>query len=368
LILVICMSCDEDMDTMNPIDIMDPVLSETWISTISSQLDVSYSIDMDIDAESNYLFATELGIGTFDASGVEASFLPNALRVDDDRRALSFVHNDMVYRFYSYRINRRDDNPFILLEVIDKEGQIIESVDLPKRQFLLDVHFYSDREMAVLSFNPSRIAVELMRFSIDRGMLADVVVSRNQSDAPSRLYVSPSGTLYPYWSGVFDNFDNFFRVNSNYQVELNTQLPMAIYGLSALNENELFAVATRDRGAETAVMRLNREGDILSENSWPQDGLEEIRPSSIVHTDSHVFTQEWTVELSDQLRIRSFDHNLGERETTLVDGYIGYSNIVLNEVGGISFFHGARASDDSFNPRVVKMGADGLLPETLYDN
>lgn len=363
LLLLSFMSCDEDM----PVDMMDTELPETWISTVSSQVDNSYQNDMDIDEEMNYLVATEDGIGRFGVSGEEASFDPNIMRVDNDRIARSYVYKNKIYRFYSYRINRGSDNPMILLEIIDRDGQILETAELPKRQFVQDVHFYSDREMAILTFNPSRRGVELMRYSIDQGLMADIEVSRNQSDAPSRLYVSPAGTLYPYWSGVFDDFDNFYRVNSDFNLELSTQLPEAIYGLSALNEDELFAVTTRQRGAEVAVVKLNRQGDVLSENSWLLDD-EEFRPFSIVHSDNLVFSQEWLVEQSDRLRIRAFDHNLREKRTTMVDGFKGFSHLVLNEVGGVSFFHGARSSDDSFNPRVVKMGPDCLLPATLYDN
>jgi len=373
LLPIFCfVSCGDDMDStpvtpIDPMPSMDMAEVDTWISTITSQVDDSYQIDLDIDDEFNYLIATEKGIGRFEINGAEASYDANVLRDDDDRLERTFVYKNQIYRFYSYRINRGDDNPRIFLEVIDQEGQILETSELPKNNFVQDVHFYSDREMAILTFNPSRRGVDLIRYSIDEGLLAEVELSRNQSDAPSRLYVSPSGKLYPYWPGVFDDFDNFFRVNADFELELSTQLPMAIYGLSAINDNELFAVATRQRGAEVSVIRLNNQGDVLSENSWLLDD-QEFRPNSIVHTETLVFTQEWLVEQSAQLRIRSFDHNLVEKETTLVDGYIGYSSLVLNENGGVSFFHGSQASSDFFHPRVVKMGPDCLLPETVYDN
>jgi len=355
---------DMPMDMDDDDDIMIEPLS-TWMSEINGTIDDSYRVDLSIDEDNNYLVVGDNSFGRFSSDGMTASFDITSLRQDDEKRIRSFSHEDKIYRFYSYRSNRAS-NPRIFLEIIGSDGQIIESMDLPPRYQVYDLHVDSERVITLLVFHQSLEAMRLMKISLDDGVIKDIIISRNQSTAPSDLHVAPDGTYYLTWPGTFRDYQNFFRVSSDFDNEFQTTSPLAIYDLTFLSNSEIAAVGNYREDNALATLLLNTDGEILSETR--KEGYVNNNEFRSVHSDSLIFTQEWQVEQVDQMRITCYDMDLNERVSTFVNGYIGFSPIVLNEFGGVSFYHGTKADDDSSNPRLVKMAPDCIVPETIHTN
>ena len=354
--------------------------NDGWISNLG--LD-SYSGELVIRNTDEYLVAGNDYILKVDVNGnvtqeIQDPFSQPAMGLF----AKTKIFDDKVYRITSIGFGNTDATQKMELEIYDNNGNLLESTELEATNTLIDVIIESNK-ITLLTWNWNDSSVQ--------GASTHVF----QVDYDGQLLFDKNLTSFPNVQGrVFD----FIQLeDGNFLFEYNKTLykvgptfdPISTY----TSNNTIHHFIEGPSGniyagghmsaTSNYLLKLDANLNMVNETSFDNALVNPIIDINIGYAvgglavdGDHVYCMEVAYEYGQELRIQCYDQNLNHKNEFVVEGSGPRSDLMINELGSVSFLYGNPYADfedfpDTSVPteaRLYKINLDCGIPETIVNN
>ncbi len=370
--VIFCLGCNKDS---NMGDLLGPT-SRPWISHAGLDRNTG---ELSINDANDYHIVGSDYILKVDVNGSVTEEIQDPFSAPESGLFAKWeMYDEKIYRITSIGFSNEDDEQKMGLEIYGLDGNLTESLELDARYTLIDVVMEEDK-ITLLTWDwndPNTLGARTHIFQVDYD---------GQLLFDDRLSALPeiTGRVFDFMqladgNFLFDYDKTLYKVNNQFEPIASLTMSNTIHEYTEDADGNIY-VAGIISDDTNYITKLDSDLNVSNEISFNNELMAPLDPalSSYAFGDllvdgDNLYTMEVAFEYGQELRIQCFDLDLNKHHEFILEGSGPLSDLVLNELGSVSFLYGLPNEDlPNVNPtevRLFKIGTDCQIPELIIEH
>lgn len=378
VLILLCFSCSDDIDSIE--NLPGSSADTDWISNLG--LETNWG-ELSMTNSNGYQVVGLDYILKIDADGNVTEEIQNPFSEPESGLfAITRVFDDKIYRFASIGYSSEDTDQKMEMEIYDMNGNLIESTTLEATYTLIDVVIEQDR-ITLLTWDwndPDTTGASTNVFQVDYS--GQLLFEKRLTSIPAITGRVFELILLDDGNFLIEYDKTLYKVNDEFEPISTFTFDDRVHTFMEGPNGNIYAGGFTQENTNFIVM-LDSDLNKVNETSFNNELLNPTHPSLLYYAfgslavhDGNLYSLEVAFEYAQELRIQCFDLNLNEKNEFILEGSGPLSDLMINELGSVSFLYGRpyapfEETPDTSNPteaRLFKLGGDCQIPEVTIDN